>query len=83
MSKTIKIPETKYGIHCMIVELAMALDDAYIGGQDWDVREDNLEAFVEAEEILNRDWTTYDNETPPEGYENLPYTGGGDASTPQ
>ncbi len=75
MSKTIQIPESKYGIHCMIIELAMALDDAHIDGQDWDLREDNLQTFVEAEEILNKDWTAYDKDTPPKGYENLPYKG--------
>lgn len=71
------LPKTKYGMHCLLIDLAMALDDVYCGGQDWDVREDNLEMFVDAEEVLLRDYSGYDKDqlegNLPEGYDNLPY----------
>lgn len=70
------LPKTPYGMHCLLNDLAIALDDVWVGGESWDIKPETIEAYKECVDIIQQDWTRFDRDdlsTLPEVYSNLPY----------
>lgn len=53
-NKTVQLPQTSLGMHNLILDLIVELQDVYNCGQDWDLDPENLEKMTAAAKIIRR-----------------------------
>lgn len=51
-NKTVQLPQTSLGMHNLILDLIVELQDVYNCGQDWDLDLENLEKMAAAAKII-------------------------------
>lgn len=53
-NKTVQLPQTSLGMHNLILDLIVELQDVYNCGQDWDLDPENLEKMAAAAKIIRK-----------------------------
>lgn len=51
-NKTVQLPQTSLGMHNLIIDLIVELQDVYNCGWDWDLDPENLEKMAAAAKII-------------------------------
>ena len=53
-NKTVQLPQTSLGMHSLIIDLVVELQDVYNFGFDWDLDPENLEKMTAAAKIIRK-----------------------------